>query len=94
MAHSTILFFSSLLLLSLPAGSHAQSSRVDPSAASQDEMVLIHGGTFQMGIDADEIPRFQEIFNIGHPDLFNDEFPKHTVTVADFYLDKHLVTNA
>jgi len=57
-------------------------------------MVLIHSATFQMGIDASEIPRFQKIFNIDHPQLFNDELPKHTVTVADFYLDKHLVTNA
>ena len=57
-------------------------------------MVLIHGATFQMGIDAAEIHRFQKIFNIDHPQLFNDQLPKHTVTVGDFYLDKHLVTNA
>jgi formylglycine-generating enzyme required for sulfatase activity len=57
-------------------------------------MVLIPGGIFQMGIDAADIPRFQKIFAIENAKLFQDELPRHTVTVADFYLDKHLVTNA
>jgi len=57
-------------------------------------MILIHGATFPMGIDAAEIPRFQKFFNIDHPQLFNDVLPRHVVTVAEFYLDKHLVTNA
>jgi sulfatase modifying factor 1 len=73
---------------------HWGSSTSTPPAKTDDSMVLIHGATFAMGIDTSEIPRFQKIFNIDHPQLFNDELPKHTVTVADFYLDKHLVTNA
>src|SRR5690242_5596826 len=80
------------LLFCFSAACCAQSSTTP--AGQDDSMVLIHGATFQMGIDAAEIPRFQKIFNIDHPQLFNDELPKHTVTVGDFYLDKHLVTNA
>src|ERR1700757_3086548 len=80
------------LLFCFSATCHAQSSTTPTS--QDDSMVLIHGATFQMGIDASEIPRFQKIFNIDHPQLFNDELPKHSVTVADFYLDKHLITNA
>jgi len=57
-------------------------------------MVLIHGGTFQMGIDASDIPRFQKIFSIESAKLFQDEVPRHTITVQDFYIDKNLVTNA
>jgi len=64
------------------------------AAGQGDSMVFVHGAAFQMGIDASEIPRFQKIFNIDHAQLFNDELPKHTVTIADFYLDKFLVTNA
>src|SRR5215475_11112978 len=63
------------------------------SATIQDSMALIHGGTFQMGIEAVDIPRFQKIFAIENPQLFLDELPRHAVTVIDFYLDKYLVSN-
>lgn len=56
-------------------------------------MALIRGGTFQMGIDATDIPRFQKIFAIENAKLFAEELPRHTVNVKDFYIDKHLVTN-
>ncbi len=56
-------------------------------------MVSIHGGTIQMGIDASEIPHFQKLFDIDAPQLFQDEVPKHRVTVEDFHIDKYLVTN-
>ena len=81
------------LLCFCPSACCAQSP-VAPERERDDLQVFIHGATFQMGIDASEIPRFQKIFNIDHPQLLNDELPKHTVTVADFYLDKHLVTNS
>jgi formylglycine-generating enzyme required for sulfatase activity len=48
----------------------------------------------QMGINTDEIPRYQEIFGIDSAKLFQDEVPKHSVTVSDFRMDKCLVTNA
>jgi sulfatase modifying factor 1 len=59
-----------------------------------DSMVLVHGGTIQVGIDNKEIPRLQEVFSVDGPELFRDEVGKHTAHVADFYLDKYLVTNA
>jgi formylglycine-generating enzyme len=65
-----------------------------PTAKADDTMVLIRGGTFQMGIDAADIPRFQKIFAIENGKLFEDELPRHSVTVKDFYMDKNLVTNA
>lgn len=53
----------------------------DPNQAkSREGMVLIPGGTFQMGGDNDQARR--------------DEFPKHSVTVDSFYLDATEVTNA
>ena len=57
-------------------------------------MAFVRGGTIQVGIDAAEIPRFQKIFDIDTAQLFQDEVPKHAVTVADFYIDKNLVTNS
>jgi sulfatase modifying factor 1 len=68
-----------------------------PSNASQspdDTMVLVHGGTIQVGIDTNEIRRFAKIFGITDLQLFEDEVPKHLVNVDDFYMDKRLVTNA
>jgi formylglycine-generating enzyme required for sulfatase activity len=59
-----------------------------------DSMVLVRGGTIMVGIDADEIPRFQKTFDIDTAQLFQDEMPKHSVTLDDFYIDKYLVTNA
>jgi len=58
-----------------------------------DSMAFVRGGTIQVGIDPAEIPRLQKIFGVDHPQLFQDEVPKHQVTVGDFYLDKYLVTN-
>lgn len=77
---------------------HCAQAQVAPAASSsqpaaQEAMVLIHGATFQMGIEAADIPRFQKIFAIENPQLFLDELPRHTVTVKDFYIDKYLVTN-
>lgn len=56
-------------------------------------MVLVHGGTIQVGIDKEEIPKFAKIFDVPAR-LLQDEVPKHSVWVSDFYLDEHLVTNA
>jgi sulfatase modifying factor 1 len=71
-----------------------RSSAPPPSTKTDDSMVFIRGGTFQMGIAATDIPRLQKIFAIENAKLFQDELPRHTVTVKDFYLDKNLVTNA
>jgi len=70
------------------------AAAASPTAKTDDTMVLIRGGTIQMGIDAADIPRFQKIFAIENGKLFEDELPRHSVTVKDFYMDKNLVTNA
>ena len=47
---------------------------------SHAEMVYVKGGTFMMGGDNNQADK--------------DEFPKHQVSVDDFYMDIHEVTNA
>lgn len=71
-----------------------RSSGTLPSTKRADSMVLIHGGTLEIGIHAADIPRFQKIFSIVNERLFQDEIPRHTITVKSFYIDKNLVTNA
>ncbi len=51
-------------------------------------MVLIKGGTFQMGGDIPE--NKDDLPNTALPQA--DEFPKHAVQVSDFYMDEHEVT--
>ena len=51
-------------------------------------MVLINGGTFQMGADVPENPENIPNTALAQP----DEFPKHTVQVSSFYMDEHEVT--
>ena len=69
-------------------------SQATPTPSPPPGMALIPGATFQIGIDTSEIPHLQKIFDLDHPQIFEDELPKHTVTMASFYLDKNLVTNA
>ena len=57
-------------------------------------MVPVSGATTQMGIDAAQIPSLVKTFNIDAPQLFQDEVPKHSVTIDDFYIDRYPVTNA
>jgi formylglycine-generating enzyme required for sulfatase activity len=59
-----------------------------------ENMSFIASGRTKMGIDRDELLRFQEVFRIKTPQLLEDEIPKHTVEVDSFYIDKQLVTNA
>ncbi|HEX6279158.1 MAG TPA: formylglycine-generating enzyme family protein, partial [Pyrinomonadaceae bacterium] len=62
--------------------------------ASIVNMALIPGATFEMGQDAADIPRLMERFEIGRAELFQEEAPKHRVTIGSFYLDRTEVTNA
>lgn len=73
-------------------GSRGQDSRDTTNTVGS--MVLVRGGTIQIGIDASEIQSFEKIFDIHVPELFQDEVPKHLVTLDDFYIDKYPVTNA
>jgi formylglycine-generating enzyme required for sulfatase activity len=75
------------------AGAANKAHFAKSSGTPDDSMVLMRGGSIQMGIDAAEISRFEKIFGIADPQLFQDEVPKHQVTVDHFYIDKYLVTN-
>src|SRR5262249_2442806 len=46
-----------------------------------------------LGVNATDIPRYQDIFGISHKELFNDEIPKHTVKLSPYYIDRTLVSN-
>jgi formylglycine-generating enzyme len=76
---------------SAPAGAAKQRNCTSTAISS---MALVRGGTVQIGIDATQIPSFQKIFDIDNAQLFQDEVPKHWVTLDDFYIDQCPVTNA
>lgn len=60
-----------------------EAERIDnlkKAISSNDGMVLVPGGTFQMGC-----------LHLG-PDCIDREEPVHTVTLSDFYIGKHEVT--
>jgi len=81
------------IILAMSAGVVAQSrgaAKISPDA----DMVLVHGGSIQVGIDAAEIPHFEDVFGVREAELYQDEVPRHAVTVDDFWLDRNLVTNA
>ncbi len=57
-------------------------------------MVRVCGATTQMGINPEQIPALRKTFDIGVPQVFQDEVPKHQVTIDDFSIDQYPVTNA
>ena len=57
----------------------AHNFQQDPNQSTAD-MVLIPGGTFNMGADDDR--------------AWRDEYPKHQVQIDSFWMDIHEVTNA
>jgi len=63
--------------------------KLDPEKDSSLEgMVFIKGGVFEMG--GDVATGYDSQIPTALPQ--NDEYPKHTVKVNDFYMDKHEVT--
>jgi len=66
------------------------TQRANAAAPVVGSMVPVRGATAQVGIDAAQIPSLVESFGIDAPRLFEDEVPKHWVTVDDFYIDKYL----
>ena len=60
----------------------------------QSNMILIPGGTFEMGIPADQIEQLQRDYHISFAGLFTTEVPRHTVQLDAFYIDPYPVTNA
>ncbi|MBK9154881.1 MAG: formylglycine-generating enzyme family protein [Chloracidobacterium sp.] len=57
-------------------------------------MALIPGATFEMGQDAGEIPKLMKKFGVSRAELFQEETPRHRVTIGSFYIDRTEVTNA
>lgn len=66
--------------------------RISESKAPKN-MVLIPGGTFEMGTAREEVPALMQRFNVRRAELFEEEIPKHEVKLSPFFLDKFEVTN-
>ena len=81
------------LFLCVVALGHAVLAQTH-AAALNEEMVLVHGGLIEVGIDAAEILHFEDVFGVRVTELYQEEVPRHRVTVSDFHLDRNLVTNA
>jgi len=73
---------------SISGQGHANSQR------SNDDMVAIPGGRFEVGIHRSDVPRLKKVFDINADQLFDPEIPRHSVTLDNFYMDKYPVTNA
>src|SRR5262249_59243235 len=52
------------------------SKPIGVAVARTAKMVLIHGGTFEMGTDASNIPRLQRLYGVRRADLFSAEVPR------------------
>jgi sulfatase modifying factor 1 len=63
------------------------------TAPSRANMILVPGGSFLMGTDQDQIDRQFAHLSTRMREMLRAETPRHRVTVAPFYLDKHEVTN-
>jgi formylglycine-generating enzyme required for sulfatase activity len=73
--------FCSCMLVGCGSSPAAAPTAAAPAKAHEiPEMVLIKGGTFIMGSPPEEV------------NSFHDERPQHEVTVGNFYMGKHLIT--
>lgn len=75
-------------VLSLIAAA-APPAQADPTR----DMVFVQGDTFEMGTHAADIPKIQHATGVNHREPFLAELPAHEVSVDDFYIDVHDVTN-
>jgi len=66
---------------------------------SPEDMVLVPGGPFVMGVDKAVNPQVKHMSKIKRlkyavsAEAFNDEGPAHTVTLDSFHIDKYEVSN-
>ncbi len=67
---------------------------IAPQAIGDDGTVLVKGGTFLMGTDQADVAALKSRFQVDWPGVFDNESPAHEVTLSDFRIDKHEVTNA
>lgn len=90
-----------------PGDESSLSNRIPVSASHNNlasvhaGMALIPGGTFEMGIDEEDL---EELVAMGHsiPHMrmdiartwWSNEIPRHSVKIDSFYMDTHEVTNA
>jgi formylglycine-generating enzyme required for sulfatase activity len=81
-----------LLFVISVAGQSIGKRASQPKAPNN--MVLIPGGTFEMGTAKDDLSSLMTKFNVQHPELFEEEIPKHPVKLSPFFMDKFEVTNA
>jgi len=65
-----------------------------PEEGPPTGMVLIPGQTFMMGTDPGDFPGILQRFGVTRVEMLLPEAPRHSVAVADFFLDISDVTNA
>lgn len=63
-------------------------------AVGDDGTVLVSGHTYLMGTESAEIPALRSRYGVDWPGVFENESPAHEVTLRDFRIDRHEVTNA
>ena len=74
-----------------------QQSQTPPATMvgnERAEMVLVPAGEFSMGSDTEEIDRLLQGRTDVKREVFNDEIPRHRVSLDGFYIDTYEVTNA
>lgn len=80
------------LLFALSVSGQSVGKRVSHPKAPKD-MVLIPGGSFEMGTSKTDVPLLLQKFDVGFTGLFDEEIPKHSVKLSPFFIDKFEVTN-
>jgi formylglycine-generating enzyme required for sulfatase activity len=86
MARTRAVLFLSLVALAPAAGNAA--------ADAPDGTALVRGATFRMGTPSSAIPELKRRYGVSFRGVFEDETPDRDVTVGDFRMDLHEVTNA
>ena len=96
-------YYTFIIILLVNHCTFSQQKNISKNIAVSDPpegMILIPGGTFEMGIAEKDLEELAEMgYKVPHMSenhatwWFGDEIPKHTVEVKPFYLDVHEVTN-